>query len=325
MSTFFLRRLLALPAVLLAIYTVSFLLVEMAPGDPVLGQRDRTPPQVVVDRLRHMYNYDMPVWERYGVWLGQYVTGNLGRSTSYGNQPVRQLVGPAFVRSATLGSLAMSIAVVVGTAVGIIAATHQNQWIDQASLVPVLLGISLPSFVTAALLQIVFAVLLVPYGAEGPVFALGGWPASIGDALRYLTLPALALALPIVAYISRLMRASMIETMRMDFVRTAKAKGAGPRRVVFKHALRNAFLPVLSFLGPAAAAVMTGSFVVEQVFRLPGMGDFFVKAVLDRDRRMVLSIVLVYAALLVTFNALTDMAYGLVDPRIRVHEERLTK
>jgi oligopeptide transport system permease protein len=297
------------------IFTLSYVLIEQAPGDPVLGQRDRMPPQVVIDRLRHTYNYDLPAWQRYGVWLGQYLAGDLGKSTSYGGQPVAQLVGPAFARSVALGFMALSIAVVVGTLVGITAAVYQNRWIDQASLVPVLFGISLPSFVTAAALQIVFAVAL-------PVFALGGWPAGWGGVLRHLTLPAVALALPIVAYISRLMRASMIETLRMDFVRTARAKGASPGRVIFKHALRNAFLPVLSFLGPAAAAVMTGSFVVEQVFRLPGMGDFFVKAVLDRDRRMVLSIVLIYATLLMVFNALTDLGYGLLDPRIRVQEEK---
>jgi len=315
MSTWFLRRLLVLPVVLWVIYSLSFVLVEMAPGDPVLGRRDRKPPQVVIDRLQRMYNYDMPAVQRYGVWLGQYVRGDLGKSTSYAGQPVGQLVGPAFARSAALGFLALSIAVLVGTVVGVVAATYQNRWIDQASLVPVLLGISLPSFVTAAVLQILFAVIV-------PVCALGGWPEGWGQVLGHLTLPAAALALPIVAYISRLMRASMIETLRMDFVRTAKAKGASPGRVVFRHALRNAFLPVLSFLGPAAAAVMTGSFVVEQVFRLPGMGDFFVKAVLDRDRRMVLSIVLIYATLLMVFNALTDLGYGLLDPRIRVHEEK---
>lgn len=322
MSTWLLRRLLTLPLVLWIIYSLSFLLIEAAPGNPVLGSRDRMPPAAVLAQKMHLYNYDMPMWQRYGLWLGQYVSGNLGRSTSFGDEPVAELVGPAFVRSAALGLLALSIAVAIGTIVGIIAATHQNQWIDQASLVPVLFGISLPSFVTAAVLQILFAVVLLPKNLGGPLLALGGWPERLGTAFHYLTLPALALALPIVAYISRLMRASMIETMRMDFVRTAKAKGASPRRVIFKHALRNAFLPVLSFLGPAAAAVMTGSFVVEQVFRLPGMGDFFVKAVLDRDRRLILSIVLVYAALLVTFNILTDIAYGLVDPRIRVHEQK---
>ncbi len=315
MTTWFLRRLLVLPLVLWVIYSMSFMLVEMAPGDPVLGRRDRKPPQVVIDRQRRLYNYDIPAWQRYGVWLGQYITGDLGCSTSYGDQPVSQLVGPAFARSAALGFAALSIALVLGTIAGIVAATHQNRWLDQASLVPVLFGISLPSFVTAAVLQILFAVLL-------PVCALGGWPDRWGGTLYHLLLPALALALPIIAYISRLMRASMIETLRMDFVRTARAKGASPLRVVLRHALRHAFLPVLSFLGPAAAAVMTGSFVVEQVFRLPGMGDFFVKAVLDRDRRMVLSIVLVYAALLMVFNALTDLGYGLLDPRIRVHEDK---
>ncbi len=309
------RRVLALPLILWVIYSLVFVMVEAAPGDPVLGGRDRIPPRVVLDRLNHMYNYDMPAVQRYAVWLGQYVTGDLGKSTSYAGQPVAQLVGPAFARSAALGLLALSIAVVLGTGVGMLAAVYQNRWIDQASLVPVLFGISLPSFVTAAILQIFFAVLV-------PVFALGGWPHGWSEAITHLTLPAIALSLPILAYISRLMRASMIETLRLDFVRTARAKGAAPRQVVFRHALRNAFLPVLSFLGPAAAAVMTGSFVVEQVFRIPGMGDFFVKAVLDRDRRLVLSIVLVYAAMLVTFNALTDMAYGLLDPRIRVNEQK---
>lgn len=321
MSTWLIRRLLALPLVLWVIYTLSFVLVEAAPGNPVLGTRDRMPPPGVLAQKMRMYNYDLPMWQRYGMWLKEYVRGDLGKSTSFGDEPVAELVGPAFARSATLGLLALSIAVLAGSAVGIVAATHQNRWIDQASLVPVLFGISLPSFVTAAVLQILFAVLLLPKSMGGPLFALGGWPESIGEAFGHLTLPALALAMPIVAYISRLMRASMIETMRMDFVRTARAKGANPWRVVFKHALRNAFLPVLSFLGPAAAAVTTGSFVVEQVFRLPGMGDFFVKAVLDRDRRMILSIVMVYAALLVVFNALTDIAYGLVDPRIRVRED----
>lgn len=324
MTTWLIRRWLALPLVLWVIYTISFALVEAAPGNPVLGTRDRMPPAAVLAQRMRMYNYDMPVWRRYGAWLGQYLTGDLGRSTSYGDQPVAQLVGPAFLRSAALGMMALSIAVLAGTAVGIVAASHQNRWLDQASLAPVLLGISLPSFVTAAVLQIVLAVLLPPGGWGGPLFALGGWPAGPGGALRHLTLPALALALPVVAYISRLMRASMIETMRMDFVRTARAKGASPGRVVLRHALRNAFLPVLSFLGPAAAAVMTGSFVVEQVFRLPGMGDFFVKAVMDRDRRLVLSIVMIYATLLVVFNTLTDMAYGLLDPRIRIRQQRET-
>ncbi len=322
MSTWLLRRMLGLPIILWVIYTLAFVLIENAPGNPVLGSRDRMPPAAVLAQKMHMYNYDMSMPRRYVVWLEQYLAGDLGHSTSYGDEPVGQLVGPAFVRSAELGLLALAFAVVIGTGVGILAAVHQSRWIDQASLVPVLFGISLPSFVTAAILQILFAVLLLPKSLGGPLFALGGWPESYVGAVRYLTLPAVALALPIVAYISRLMRASMIETLRLDFVRTARAKGASPGRVIFKHAMRNAFLPVLSFLGPAAAAVMTGSFVVEQIFRLPGMGDFFVKAVLDRDRRLVLSIVIVYAALLVTFNALTDIAYGLVDPRIRVHEAK---
>jgi oligopeptide transport system permease protein len=322
MNPWMLRRVLVLPLVLWVIYSLSFVLVEMAPGNPVLGTRDRMPPAAVLAQQMRLYNYDIPAWQRYGLWLGQYVTGDLGKSTSYAGQPVAQLIGPALVRSAILGLLALSIAVVAGTVVGIVAAVYQNRWIDQVSLVPVLLGISLPSFVTAAILQILFAVLLPPRGLGGPLFALGGWPEGGGSLPRYLALPAVALALPIVAYISRLMRASMIETLRMDFVRTARAKGASPGRVIFRHALRNAFLPVLSFLGPAAAAVMTGSFVVEQVFRLPGMGDFFVKAVIDRDRRLVLSIVMIYAAMLVLFNALTDALYGVLDPRIRVQEDK---
>jgi len=313
MRGWLLRRILALPIVLWIIYTVSFALCELAPGDPILGRRDRIPPAAVLAQLRRVHNYDVPAWQRYGLWLGQYLRGDLGRSISYDDQPVGELIGPAFVKSATLGVLALLIAVVLGTGLGVVAATHQNRMLDHVSLAPALLGISLPSFVTAAVLQIVLAVLI-------PLFPLGGWPQSGLQMLRHLTLPAIALAMPIMAYIARLMRASMIETLRQDFIRTAHAKGARPARVIFRHALRNAFLPVLSFCGPAAAAVMTGSFVIEKVFRIPGMGDFFVTAVLDRDRRLVLSIVMVYAALLVLFNTIVDVCYGLLDPRISLDQ-----
>jgi len=310
MKTWLLRKAISLALVLWIIYTASFALCELAPGDPILGRRERTPPAAVLAQLRRIHGYDLPVWRRYLVWLGQYVTGDLGRSVSYDNRPVSELVLPAFAKSATIGLAALAIATVFGTAAGITAALYRNRWPDHLTLGPALLGISLPSFVTAAVLQILLAVLL-------SAFPLGGWPEDIRQLPRHLFLPALALALPIMAYISRLMRASMIETLRQDFIRTARAKGLPPGRVVLKHALRNATLPVLSFLAPAAAAAMTGSFVVEQVFRIPGMGDYFVTAVLERDRRLVLSIVLIYAALLVSFNALVDLGYCLLDPRIR--------
>jgi len=305
-----LRRVIQLPLVLWVIYTVSFVLCELAPGDPLLGRSEKYPPAEVLAARRALHGYDVGAFERYWRWLGQYISGDLGISSSYADRPVSQVLADSLPRSMILGIYGLAIALVGGLLVGVLAAARRNSVWDFGSLAVALVGISLPSFVTAGLLSIVFSVLL-------GWFAIGGWGERFWGDWYHLTLPSVALALPFVAYISRLARGSMLEVLQEDFIRTARAKGAGTAKVLFKHALRPASLPVVSFMGPAAAAILTGSFVVEKVFQLPGMGDHFVQAVLDRDRRLILSVVIIYSTLLVVFNLLVDVAYGVLDPRIR--------
>jgi oligopeptide transport system permease protein len=239
----------------------------------------------------------------------EFLTGavrlDFGPSFQHKDWTCAQIIGQALPVSVVLGFLAILIAVLVGVPAGVVSAVRRNRWFDLTTLGFVLIGISLPTFVTGSVLLLVFAVWL----NWAPV---GGW-----GALRHLPLPALTLSLPFMAYIARLTRIGMLDVLGSDFIRTGLAKGLAPRRVVWKHAFKVAFLPVLSYLGPASAAAMTGSFVVEKVFSVPGLGQHFVDAALNLDRGLIMSTVLVFAAILIAFNLLVDLLYAAVDPRIR--------
>ncbi|QOJ17304.1 MAG: ABC transporter permease [Phycisphaeraceae bacterium] len=321
MTALILRRLLLLPVLLFVIYTVTFALAWLIPGNP-LEQDGRRPPPEVAEAMLAQYNLNSP-WAFYWDYLGK-ATGvswlagkaglgagharpfDLGPSLQHQDWTVNEILAGTLPVSITLGLAAILLACVIGVTAGVIGAVRPGSWSDTVTLGVALIGISLPAFVTGTVLLIVFA------------FMLGWFPVAGWGTPGHLVLPAITLALPPAAYIARLTRFGMIEQLRQDYIRTARAKGAPEHRVVLHHALKNALLPVLSYLGPAAAAAMTGSFVVEKVFAVPGVGTHFVDAVLGKDLTMIMGVVIVYATMLILFNLVVDVLYAWIDPRIRV-------
>lgn len=298
-------RLIQFPLILAVIYLLTFLLVWVAPGDPFQNSERHLSPQAVA-HIRHSMHAD-----HWYTFLAYYpadflLHGDLGPSMTYQEWSVNDILQSALPVSVTLGLFALLIAVIVGTGIGVMAAVGRGGAFDWFSLGIALIGISLPTFVIASVLMMGLAVDLHWF----PIGGWGGW--------RELILPGMALSLAPMAYIVRLTRVSMLDVLGSDYVRTARAKGLSRSAVVWKHCLRNAFLPVLSYLGPAAAATLTGSFVVEQVFNLPGLGRHFVNSVLNRDQTLILGTVLVYSVMLLTLNLLVDIGYALIDPRIEV-------
>ncbi len=286
------------------IYTVTFVLVIMMPGNPFETEGRRMSP-VIEQALRQRYGME-DNWIFYRRYLGRLLRLDFGESLFYKDWTCNQIIAHSLPVSAALGAWALLLALVFGVLFGVSGAVHRYGVIDYTTLLVAIVGISVPSFVVAAGLLIVFGIML----GWAPV---GGW-----ETLSHIWLPGIALSLPFMAYITRLTRLGMLDILSSDYVRTARAKGCTPAAVVWKHALKNAFLPVLSFLGPAAAYVMTGSFVIEKVFNIPGMGTHFVQSVLNKDQMLILAVVMVLSALIVVFNLLVDIAYGWLDPRIGV-------
>lgn len=297
-------RLLQFPLILAVIYLLTFLLAWIAPGSPFTGERNVD--KAVLDRLEEQFHAKSKTQ-----FLTHYpkqiiLEGNFGPSLFHKEWTVNDILRSALPVSITLGLFALSVALIGGTIVGTLAAVKRGGVLDWTSLSITLLGVSLPSFVAAAILMLAFSF-------YWPVFPTGGW-----GSIRYIVLPGIALSLIPLAYIARLMRVSMLDVLGADYVRTARAKGLSKSLIVWKHCVRNAFLPVLSYLGPAAATTLTGSFVVEKVFNVPGLGQHFVKSVLTRDQTLILGVVMVYSVMLLTFNLLVDIAYAFIDPRIDV-------
>ncbi|MCH8152333.1 MAG: ABC transporter permease [Planctomycetes bacterium] len=316
MTGLIVRRLLQMPIILFVIYTITFSLAWLIPGNPLENPEGRRPPQVIMQAMLEQYKLDNP-WSFYWDYLGK-ATGvswllgehdrpfDLGPSLTHQDWTVNEILAAGLPVSITLGLLAILLACAIGLTAGIIGGIRPGSAADLVTLLIALVGISLPSFVIGTLLLVIFGVWL-------KVFPIGGW-----GKLSYTFLPALTLALPFAAYIARLTRFGMIDELATDYVRTARAKGVPQMRVVLKHALKNAFLPVLSFLGPAAAMAMTGSFVVEKVFAVPGIGTHFVNAVLSKDLTLIMGVVLVYSTMLILFNLVVDVLYRWVDPRIEL-------
>ena len=305
MAGLILRRLIQLPLILAIVFTVTFTLVWVLPGSPLDRADGRRPPPEVEQAMRARYNLDSPVsfvWS----YLKGVAVGDFGPSMQYQGQTVRGILAQGLPVSASLGVAALAVALFLGTLAGVVGALRPGSALDSASLGLTLLGISLPNFVTGSILLVIFAGLLqwVP---------VGGWASP-----RDMILPAITLGLAPAAYIARLVRLGLADIMSADYLRTARAKGLSHTKALFKHALKVAYLPVLSFLGPAAASVMTGSFVVEEVFNVPGVGEYFVNSVLSKDQSLILGIVLVYATMLIVFNLVVDVAYAWLDPRIEV-------
>ena len=299
-----LRLLGAIPTLLLVI-VLAFLMVHAAPGGPFDAERV-LPPEIEAN-IAKAYQLDQPLLRQFFSYLSGLLRGDLGPSYRYRDHTVNELISSAFPLSLKLGAMAMLLAVVSGVAAGTLAALCRNSLLDRAVMALAMTGISIPVFVIAPVLVLLLAVYLQWLPA--------GWSGTEGGT-RYV-LPVISLALPQIAYIARLTRASMIEVLASDFIRTARAQGLGWSAVVRFHALRPSMLPVLSYMGPAIAAILTGSVVVEEIFGIPGLGQFFVRGALNRDYTLVLGIVIFYAALVILLNLVVDILYGLIDPRIR--------
>jgi len=304
MAAYILRRLAYFIPTLLAIYTAAFLLMHAAPGSP-FGDEKGLLPEVLAVRQAE-FHLDKPLWQQYVLYGWDLVTLRGHTSMRYpGRNVIHDILAPAFPVSLTLGLFALGLSVVVGTAAGVLSAARPRSAADYTAMAGAMIGISQPSFVLATVLLAVFSV------------ALGWLPVGGWGRPGQMVLPALALAALPAAYIARLVRTGMLEVLSADFIRTARAKGLSERQVLLGHALPTAWLPVLGYLGPAAAGIFTGSFVVEKVFAIPGVGQHFVDSALHRDHPMILATVLLYAVLLVVFNLLVDIGYAWLDPRIR--------
>lgn len=299
-----LRILGAIPTLLLVI-ALAFLMVRAAPGGPF--DDERALPAEIEANIARAYHLDEPLPQQFARYLAGLLRGDLGPSYRYRDYTVNELIGDAFPLSLKLGAMAMALALIIGVSAGTFAALRQDTWLDRIVMGFSMTGISIPVFVFAPILVLLLAVKLQWLPA--------GW-SSTGNASR-VVLPVLTLALPQIAYIARLTRASMIEVLGCDFIRTARAQGLATGTLIRVHALKPAMLPVLSYMGPAIAAILTGSVVVEEIFGIPGLGQFFVRGALNRDYTLVLGIVVFYATLIVSLNLVVDILYGVIDPRVR--------
>jgi ABC-type dipeptide/oligopeptide/nickel transport systems, permease components len=302
---FLIRRLIAFVAVMFCVVSITFLAIRISPGGPF--DRERKLPDAIEKKLLEKYRLDGSLWEQYTGYVGDvFLRGDLRDSTKYLNRSVGEILAQTLPVTMTLGASAFCLAVVAGTFLGVAAGAGKGTWKDTLAMLFALVAVSLPSFIIGPLLILFFCIWL-------GWLPVGGWGTP-----QAMILPTLTLAAPYVAYIARLLRGSMAETLGQDFIRTARAKGLPERVVLYRHALRVAILPVISFLGPLAAHLLTGSIVVETIFNIPGAGGFFVNSILNKDAFLLGGVVIVYCALLVLFNLIVDLAYTVLDRRIRI-------
>ncbi len=290
--------------VLWLVATATFILMHVVPGGP-FDQEKPLPPEIKAN-IDAKYHLDQPVLTQYLFYLKDLLQGDLGPSYKYIGRSVNDIIRDTFPVSMQLGLWAVLISVILGVGAGIIAAARPRSWVDHAGMFLATAGISLPSFVLGTFLIMIFS------------YRLHLFPAALWEGWRYGVLPAVTLALLPTAYIARLTRSSMLEVLHKDFIRTARAKGFGELPVLFKHALKNSITPVVSFLGPLTATLVTGSFVVEFIFSVPGMGRHFITAVTNRDYPLIMGVTLVYAVLIVVANIVVDLVYTWLDPRMRI-------
>jgi len=305
MAGYILRRLLFAVPTIFVIIVLTFVLMHLAPGGPFDDITDVDPE--VLENLRAAYNLDAPIWKQFVDYLGGLLHGDMGPSLVYRELTVGQIIAEGLPVSVTIGLSAMTIGLLVGIMCGITAALRQNTIVDYSVMAVAMTGVAVPTFVTAPLLILLFGLYL-------GWLPISGW----GDGnIRHLILPVTALAIPKVAAIARITRGATLESIRTDYVRTARAKGLREHKVILGHVMRPVLIPIVSYLGPAIAAVMTGSVIIEKIFGLPGIGRAFVDAALNRDYPVVMGIVIVYAVFIVMLNLLADILYGFLDPRIR--------
>ena len=303
MLAFILRRLLLIIPMALLVITLTWGLVRMAPGNFYTGEKKL--PAAIEANIRKKYGLDKPWYEQYGLMMLNIVQGDFGDSLKYEGQSVNEIIGRHLPYSATIGILAFLLALVIGLTAGTIAALKQNSLFDYTSMSLAMLGLSVPNFVLGPILVLVFS------------FWLYWLPPARWGGIAALLLPVFTLSAIYAAYIARLTRAGMLEVLRSDYIRTARAKGLDEKTILLRHALRGGIVPVLSFTGPALAALLAGTVVVERVFVIPGLGNIFIQAVLNRDEPLILGIVAFLSVLIMVLNLIVDISYGFIDPRIR--------
>ena len=304
MIKFLLGRLMQGILVLFTLYTITFFLAKAMPGEPFTSEKNVSAETKA--NIRKLYGLDRPLWEQYYVYPKNIITeGSLGISTSKG-RPVKDIIAQSFPNSLILGLCALGFAVGIGIPIGVLSAVRKNSWVDWSCMGIAMIGICVPSFTIGPLLQIYLA-------AHLPGLEVAGWGSP-----QDVILPAFTLGLVSAAYLARLTRGGILEVLSQDFVRTAQAKGLSPSKVIIKHSLRGGLIPAVAYLGPAFAALISGSFIVETIFQVPGMGQHFVNAATTRDEFLLLGISLFFGFLIVVMNLIADLLTGFLDPRVRI-------
>ncbi len=304
MLSLIVRRLLVAVPTMFIIVCLSFLIIKLAPGGPFDSEVDLDP--AIRANLEAAYHLDKPLPTQFWMYLTNLLQGNLGRSFVFIDRDVSEIIAQGFPVSARIGLTAILIGLVVGVTLGVMAAIRKNTPVDYATMSLAMTGIAVPTFVTAPTMALVFGLYL-------GILPISGWD---GGDVRHMVLPAIALALPKIGIMARITRGGMLDVLHANHVRTARSKGLPERVVIWRHSLRAGLTPVVSYLGPAVAGVLTGSVVIEQIFGLPGIGRAFTEGAINRDYPVVMGITIVYAALIITMNLLVDIAYRLLDPRV---------
>lgn len=312
MAKYIIKRLFYAFLTLLTLVALTFFMMRMLPGDPFIGEK--AIPETTMNALNEKYGLDKPVIVQFGMYIKNVFQGDLGLSMHYDNRPITDIIAQAFPYSFDLGIRALIFATIMGILLGIVAAVKRGTKWDTISMLIAIIGVSVPGFIVGSLLQYFLGLKLFQWTGVR-IFPITGW-----STFSSKILPAFALSFGSLATISRLMRTSMLDVLGQDYIKTAKSKGLSQKRIVWKHAVRNAIMPVITVLGPIAAAVLTGAFVVENIFSIPGMGKFFVLSIKVQDYTMISGITLFYGAFLVIANLIVDLAYGFIDPRVKLSD-----
>lgn len=303
MARYILRRVVIAIFTLLVLVTIIFFLTRALPGDPLQSEKGNAQLQ---EQMRSYYGFDQPLYKQWFVYIGNLLKGDLGVSLKYPGRTVNDAIAQTFPISFALGWRALGLALAVGLILGTIAAQKAGKAIDYICILIAIIGVSAPDFIVGAIFQLIFAI------------RLQWFPAGLWEGAEYMVLPVVALSLYTLALVTRMMRSSMMEVLSQDYILTARAKGLSRFEIIWRHQLRNAILPVITIMGPLTASVLTGTFVIERIYAIPGMGKYYVTSVQDLDYAMVLGVTAFYGLFLVTANLIVDILYGIVDPRIKL-------
>ncbi|MED4784175.1 ABC transporter permease [Brevibacillus choshinensis] len=308
MAGYIVKRFFASILTMLVLVTITFFLMHAVPGGPFSPAEERKVPKSVMEKMEEKFGLHEPLSVQYVNYLKSILQGDLGFSFKQSDVTVNELISRGFPVSAKVGLIAIIIALIIGMLLGITSAIKRGKWADWASMIVATIGISIPNFVMTVLMLFLFAVVLKLL----PTYGLSSW--------KHYILPVIGLAFGPIAYIARLMRSSMLEVMRQDYILTARAKGVPEYRVIFKHALKNAIIPIVTYLGPLVAALLTGSFIVERVFSIPGIGRDFVTGISDRDYSVILGLTVFLGLFIIIANFIVDILYAIIDRRVKIEE-----